>query len=119
VTTALQVRGLLRLRKWAGRVGERPSWRSALGIAWKFVPAALLVGLQPLVALFADRVFSYPQLFRAMPDVVGWLILAAVLGAAAGTARVLIVWRSKRPRPHTRPMAGIEGPRRSGQRWQN
>ena len=93
VTTALQVCGLLRVRKWAGRVGGRQFWRLAPGIAWKFVPAALLVGLQPLVTLFAGRVFSYPQLFWAMPDVVSWLILAAVLGGAAGTARVLIVAR--------------------------
>jgi hypothetical protein len=28
-----------------------------------------------------------------MPDVVSWLILAAVFGGAAGTARVLIVAR--------------------------
>ena len=93
VTTALQVCGLLRVRKWAGRVGGRQFWRLAPGIAWKFVPAALLVGMQPLVTLFAGRVFSYPQLFWAMPDVVSWLILAAVLGGAAGTARVLIVAR--------------------------
>jgi CubicO group peptidase (beta-lactamase class C family) len=93
VTTALQVRGLLRLRAWADRLGGKRFWRLAPGIAWKFVPAALLVGLQPLVALFAGRVFSYPQLFWSMPDVVGWLMLGAVLGGAAGTARILMVAR--------------------------
>ena len=93
VTTTLQVSGLLRLRGWAARVGGRWFWRLAPGIAWKFVPAALIVGLQPLVASFSDRVFSYPQLFWAMPDVVSWLMLGAVLGCAAGTARILIVAR--------------------------
>ena len=93
VTTALQVRGLLRLRGWAARVGDRRFWRLMPGIAWKFVPAALLVGLQPLVAAFSGRVFSYPQLFWAMPDVVSWLILGAVLGGVAGAARVVIVAR--------------------------
>jgi len=93
VTLALQVRGLLRLCRWADRAGGRRFWRLAPGIAWKFVPAALLVGLQPLVGSFAGRVFSYPQLFWAMPDVVSWLILGAVLGCAVGTARVLIVAR--------------------------
>ena len=63
------------------------------GIAWKFVPAALLVGLQPLVASFSGRVFNYPQLFWAMPDVVSWLILGVVLGGVAGAARVVIVAR--------------------------
>ena len=93
VTTALQGRGLLRLRLWADKVGGRRFWRLAPGIAWKFVPAALLVGLQPLVASFGGRVFSYPQLFWAMPDVVGWLIVGAVLGGAVATARILIVAR--------------------------
>ena len=41
------------------------------------------------MASFAGRVFSYPQLFWAMPDVVAWLIL----GAAAGAARVFAVAR--------------------------
>lgn len=93
VTIALQVRSLLRLRGWRVRVEGRPFWRLAPGIAWKFVPAALLVGLQPLVASFSGRVFSYPQLFWAMPDVVGWIILAAGLGGTAGTVRILIVAR--------------------------
>jgi CubicO group peptidase (beta-lactamase class C family) len=93
VTTALQVRGLLRLREWAARVGDRRFWRLMPGIAWKFVPAALLAGLRPLVASFSGRVFSYPQLFWAMPDVVSWLILGTVLGGVAGAARVVIVAR--------------------------
>lgn len=100
LTTVLQARGLLRTRRWAVRVADRPFWRLAPGIAWKFAPAALLVGLQPLVASFSGRVFSYPQLFWAMPDVVGWLILAAVLGGVAGSARILITARrGARERP--------------------
>ena len=95
LTTALQVRGLLRLRGWAARAEDRPLWRLAPGIAWKFAPAGLLVGLQPLVAFFAGRVFSYPQLFLAMPDVVSWLILGALLGGAAGAVRVSILARRR------------------------
>jgi len=93
LTTTLQVRGLLQLRGWAAKTRGTPVWRLAPGIAWKFVPAALLVGLQQLVASFADRVFSYPQLFWAMPDVVAWLMLGAVLGGAAGAARVFALAR--------------------------
>ena len=93
LTTTLQVRGLLQLRGWAAKKRDTPVWRLAPGIAWKFVPAALLVGLQPLVASSAGRVFSYPQLFWAMPDVVAWLMLGAVLGGTAGAARVLAVAR--------------------------
>jgi CubicO group peptidase (beta-lactamase class C family) len=91
LSATLQVRGLLHLRGWAAKTKGTPVWRLAPGIAWKFVPAALLVGLQPLVASFTGRVFSYSQLFWAMPDVVAWLTLAAALGAAAGTARVFVV----------------------------
>jgi hypothetical protein len=93
LTTTLQVRGLLQLRGWAIKTRGTPVWRLAPGIAWKFVPAALLVGLQPLVASFAGRVFSYPQLFLAMPDVVAWLMLGAAVGGAVGAARVYAVAR--------------------------
>ena len=93
LTTTLQMRGLLQLRGWAVKTRGTPVWRLAPGIAWKFVPAALLVGLQPLVASFAGRVFSYPQLFWAMPDVAVWLTLGAALGGAAGAARVFAVAR--------------------------
>jgi CubicO group peptidase (beta-lactamase class C family) len=91
--TTIQVRGLLQLPGWAAKTRGTPVWRLAPGIAWKFVPAALLVGLQPLVASFTGRVFSYPQLFWAMPDVVAWLMLGAALGGAAGAARVFAVAR--------------------------
>jgi hypothetical protein len=93
LTTTLQMRGLLQLRGWAAKTRDTPVWRLAPGIAWKFVPAVLLVGLQPLMASFAGRVFSYPQLFWAMPDVVVWLTLGAALGGAAGAARVFAVAR--------------------------
>jgi hypothetical protein len=85
LTITLQVRGLLQLPGWAAKKRDTPMWRLAPGIAWKFVPAALLVGLQPLVASFAGRVFSYPQLFWAMPDVVAWLVLGAAAGVRRGT----------------------------------
>jgi CubicO group peptidase (beta-lactamase class C family) len=93
LTTTIQVRGLLRLPRWAAKTRGTPVWRLAPGIVWKFVPAVLLVGLQPLVASFAGRVFSYPQLFWAMPDVVAWLMLGAALSGAAGAARVFAVVR--------------------------
>lgn len=92
-TTALQVRGLLRLRKWSQKARGRRLWLLAPGLAWKFVPVALLVGLQPLVKFFAGRVFSYWQLFLAMPDVVLWLVVSAVLGTSIGIAHVVVVVR--------------------------
>lgn len=95
VTTALQVRGLIRLRKWAHKTRDRSLWLIAPGILWKFVPAALLIGLQPLVGLFAGRVFSYWQLFLAMPDVVLWLMLSTLMGTAIGVAHIMFVAQSR------------------------
>jgi hypothetical protein len=93
VTLTLQMRGLLGLRRWAAKANGAPAWRLAPGIAWKFVPAALLVGLPSLVGLVAGRVFSYEQLFRSMPDVIAWLGLSAVLGITLGVLHIAIVVR--------------------------
>jgi hypothetical protein len=93
VTAALQVHGLLRLRNWAAQTKDTPSWRLVPGVVWQFVPVALLVGVQSLVALFAGRMFSYHQLFLSMPDVMLWLTVSAVLGIAVGLSRVVIVVR--------------------------
>lgn len=92
-TTALQVRGLLRLGRWAQGAAARPLWLLAPGIAWKFVPVALLVGLQPLVGLLSGRVFSHHQLFLAMLEVVIWLGSSGLLGAITGMGRILILAR--------------------------
>lgn len=93
LATVLQVRGLLRLRRWAQAAEGRPLWRLAAGIVWKFLPAALLIGLQPLVGFFSGRVFSYWQLFLAMPDVVTYLGVNGVLGAITGLARIAYLAR--------------------------
>jgi len=93
VTATLQVRGLLGLRRWASKTKNRPVWRLVPGIVWKFVPAALLVGLPSLVGLFAGRMFSYRQLFLSIPDAILWLSLSAVLGTIIGVARIVIVAR--------------------------
>ncbi len=95
-TTTLQVRSLLRLRKRAPRVREKPSWLLVPRIAWKFFPAALLIGLQALVGFFAGRVFSYWQLFLAMPEVMLWLVLSAVLGTSMGVAQAVVLARPGR-----------------------
>lgn len=83
--------GLLGLRRWAAKSKDKPLWRLVPGIVWKFVPAALLVGLPSVVELFSGRVFSYKQLFLSMPDVVTWLSLSALLGVAIGVAHTAIV----------------------------
>lgn len=90
VTAALQVRGLLRLRKWAAKMKDRPVWQLVPGVVWKFIPATLVVGMPSVVELFAGRVFGYRQLFLSMPDIMFWLTLSAVLGTAAGVAHIIL-----------------------------
>lgn len=93
VTAALQVRGLLRLRKWAAKTKDRPVWQLVPGVVWKFVPATLVVGMPSVVELFAGRVFGYRQLYLSMPDIMIWLTLSAVLGIAVGVAHMIITTR--------------------------
>lgn len=93
VTAALQVRGLLRLRKWAAKTKDRPAWQLVPGVVWKFIPATLVVGMPSVVELFSGRVFGYRQLYLSMPDIMIWLTLSAVLGIAVGVAHLIIATR--------------------------
>lgn len=93
VTAALQLRGLLKLPRWAAKAKNTAAWRLVPGIVWQFVPMVVLIGMQSLVALFAGRVFSYHQLFLSMPDLMLWLTLSAILGMAIGMARIVIAAR--------------------------
>jgi CubicO group peptidase (beta-lactamase class C family) len=78
---------LRRLRDWRQRAG-RP-WRAALGVVGPFAPVALTLLVPTLLARFSGRVFSWPVLFLAVPDLLGCLGLAAAMGAALGSARAV------------------------------
>jgi CubicO group peptidase (beta-lactamase class C family) len=88
---------LRRLRGWRQRAGR---WRAALGLAGPFAPAALTLLVPTLVARFSDRVFSWPVLFLALPDLLACLVLAAAMGAALGSARaVMLMSHARTGRP--------------------
>ena len=70
-----------RLPRWRKRRAAWP-WRAALGIAVLFAPALLTLLVPTPAARLSDRVFSWRALFLAVPDLLGCLALAAVLGMA-------------------------------------
>jgi CubicO group peptidase (beta-lactamase class C family) len=89
---------LRRLRDWRQRAGR--GWRAALGLAGPFAPAALTLLVPTLLARFSGRVFSWPVLFLAAPDLLACLVLAAALGAALGSARaVTLISHARADRP--------------------
>jgi CubicO group peptidase (beta-lactamase class C family) len=89
---------LRRLRGWRQRAA-RP-WRAALGVAGPFAPAALTLLVPTLLARFSGRVFSWPVLFLAAPDLLACLVLAAAMGAALGSARaVTLISHARADRP--------------------
>jgi CubicO group peptidase (beta-lactamase class C family) len=79
---------LWRLPRWRRKRAARP-WRAALGIAVPFTPALLTLLVPTLAVRLSGRVFSWRALLLAVPDLLGCLVLAAVLGAALGTARAV------------------------------
>jgi CubicO group peptidase (beta-lactamase class C family) len=88
---------LRRLPRWRRQRAARP-WRAVLGIAVPFAPTLLTLLVPTLVARLSGRVFSWRALFFAVPDLLGCLVLAALLGATLGTARAVALIS------HTRPM---------------
>lgn len=90
---ALAVRSLLRLPRWVERTQNISMWRLVLGIAWAFVPAAILLGLPALITATAGRVFGYTQLARSMPEIFLWLGLCGVLGVISGAIRIGLLSR--------------------------
>jgi CubicO group peptidase (beta-lactamase class C family) len=110
---------LWRLRGWAERQAGRP-WRAALGVAGPFTLAAMTLLVPTLVARFSGRVFSWPVLFLAVPDLLGCLGLAAAMGAALGSARAITLMshaRTGRPGLSQRrwPAGPVPGPPRGGE----
>jgi CubicO group peptidase (beta-lactamase class C family) len=91
VTVALALRSLLRLPRWRQQTRASRLLRLLPGLAWKFVPALLLLTLPRLLPLFSDRVFGAAMLARAMPDLTVWLAGCAALGAINGIARLLLL----------------------------
>jgi hypothetical protein len=89
---------LRRLRGWRQRAG-RP-WRAALGVVGPFAPVALTLLVPTLLARFSGRVFSWPVLFLALPDLIACLVLAAAMGAALGSTRaVMLISHTRTGRP--------------------
>ncbi|HEY9602647.1 MAG TPA: serine hydrolase domain-containing protein, partial [Allocoleopsis sp.] len=85
IGVGLAIRSLLRLWRWKQARHRIPVWRSLLSLSWMFFPAVLLLALPWLLALQSDRVFSHAMLYRAMPDVMIWLSVCALLGIINGT----------------------------------
>jgi CubicO group peptidase (beta-lactamase class C family) len=85
IGVGLAIRSLLRLRHWKQARYGVPLWRSLLSLGGMFFPAVLLLALPWLLALQSGRVFSYAMLYRAMPDVMIWLSVCALLGVVNGT----------------------------------
>jgi hypothetical protein len=89
---------------WARRV-RRASWLVVgIRVAWTALPAILLAAFPQLLAAVSGRVFSYHALYRAMPAIVVWLTLSALLGLALGGGRVRALLR-----PSTLSVAGDGG----------
>jgi hypothetical protein len=91
IVIGLGIRSLLYFPRWRREMITRPSWRLAVGIGGMFLPAIVLLTLPWLLGIVSDRVFGYDRLFRAMTDVMLWLILCTILGLINGMMR-LIYW---------------------------
>lgn len=83
------IRSLLYFPRWKRNIHTAPKWQILLGIAWMFFPVVILLAMPWLVEMTSDRIFNYPQLFRAMLDVMLWLSLCAGLGFINGTLRLI------------------------------
>ncbi len=92
---ALAVRSLLRLPQWREKARMLPSWRLLLGLLGAFSPALIWLALPSLITATSGRAFSYLQLFRAMPGILIWLGIGAVLGTINGVSRILFLLRTK------------------------
>ena len=104
VTVGLFVWGLRNIDTWARRV-RRASWLVVgIRVAWTALPAILLAAFPQLLAAVSGRVFSYHALYRAMPAIMVWLTLSALLGLALGGGRVRALLR-----PSTLSVAGDGG----------
>lgn len=100
LTLTIRVRRLLQVRAWTARRLRTSWWRLAPGFAWLLLPVVLLASLQSIIAASTGRVFTYPQLFWAMPEVTTWLAVAAVTGVTLLVGRIglLVRQRSRLPR---------------------
>ena len=86
---ALAVRSLLYFPQWKRKIHATPKWQILFRITWMFFPVVVVLAMPWLVRRVSDRIFNYPQLFRAMPDVMLWLGLCAGLGSINGTIRLI------------------------------
>ncbi|MBW4518743.1 MAG: beta-lactamase family protein [Scytolyngbya sp. HA4215-MV1] len=89
IGVALAVRSLLYFPQWKRTIHTTPKWQIILSIAWMFFPFVIVLAMPWLVEMMSDRIFNYQQLFRAMPDVMLWLGLCAVLGSINGAIRLI------------------------------
>jgi CubicO group peptidase (beta-lactamase class C family) len=89
IGVAFAVRSLLYFPQWKRKRHTTLIWQMILSIAWMFFPLVVLFAMPWLVGIVSDRIFNYPQLFRAMPDVMLWLSLCAGLGFVNGTIRLI------------------------------
>ncbi|MGW4497077.1 serine hydrolase domain-containing protein [Micromonospora sp. NPDC004336] len=99
LTLLLGIRSLQRTRTWADRFAGRPPWRLALRLLPRLAPLALLVALPDLIGgiVGGGRDITFFQLCYYAVALVGWTAAAAVTNAAVLTARVVALWRPRRP----------------------
>lgn len=89
IGVALAIRSLLYFSQWKRKTHATSRWQILLGIAWMFFPLVLVLAMPWIVGMMSDRIFNYPQLFRAMPDIMLWLGLCAGVGFINGTIRLV------------------------------
>ena len=87
VTAGLYVLGLRSAGTWARRRRDTPWPLVVVRLALTTLPAVLLAVFPQVLASTLGRVFSFRALYRAMPGVMIWLTLSALLGVALGVAR--------------------------------
>ena len=97
----LAIWSLLRIGRWQSQAMTTPRWQLVAGVIWLFFPAIVLLALPQLLAHTTGRYFSLVMLFKAMPEMIVFLVVCGGLGAMNGITRLAFLIRHV-PRPVAR-----------------